>query len=141
MTSASPNPFEPPSSIPLDPTTAIPLESHQAEREQILRVRYVVSMWVCGFVGIASMPPFPLTPYRVQILHGSASGRWEFIMAWITPFVCGIASVATAVCLFRLSRISDKIGALAAIILVGFLPVFSAAYAWSVILFPWSSNR
>ena len=129
----SPNPFEPPPAFPLEP--------NPTEQEQIQRVRYVVSMWVCGFVGIASMPPFPLTPYRVQILHGSASGRWEFIMAWITPFVCGIASVATAVCLFRLSRISDKIGALAAIILVGFLPVFSAAYAWSVILFPWSSNR
>jgi hypothetical protein len=129
----SPNPFEPPPAFPLEP--------NPTGQEQIQRVRYVVSMWVCGFVGIASMPPFPLAPDRIQILYGSASIRWWFIMAWITPFVCGIASVATAVCLFRLPRISDKIGALAAIILVGFLPVFGAVYSWSVILFPWSSNR
>jgi len=40
-----------------------------------------------------------------------------------------------------LSRIADKIGAIAAIILVGFLPVFGAVYSWIVILFPWNSQR
>jgi len=129
----SPNPFEPPPAFPLEP--------NPTGQEQIQRVRYVVSMWVCGFVGIACMPYFSLAPDRKYIFYGSESERLALIMAWIAPFACGVASVVTAVCLFRLSRISDKIGALAAIILVGFLPVFSAAYAWSVILFPWSSNR
>jgi len=128
-----PNPFEPPPAFPLEP--------NPTGQEQIQRVRYVVSMWVCGFVGIASMPYFSLAPDRMYIFYGSESARLALIMAWIAPFACGVASVVTAVCLFRLSRISDKIGALAAIILVGFLPVFSAVYAWSVILFPWSYHR
>jgi hypothetical protein len=98
-------------------------------------------MWICAIAGIVTMPTLPLIPYLVQILDGSATGQQDSISVWIAPFACGIASAATAVCLFRLPRISDKIGALAAIILVGFLPVFSAVYAWSVILFPWSSNR
>jgi purine-cytosine permease-like protein len=131
--SSSPNPFEPPTEFPLEP--------NQPTAERILRIRFAVSTWVCGVMGIACMPYFSLAPDRKYIFYGSESERLALIMAWIAPFACGVASVVTAVCLFRLSRISDKIGALAAIILVGFLPVFSAVYAWSVILFPWSSNR
>jgi len=133
MMSSSPNPFEPP--------TEFPLEQNQPTAERTLRIRFAVSTWVCGVMGIACMPKFPLTPDRMYILYGSESARWDWIMAWIAPFACGVASVVTAVCLFRLSRIADKIGAIAAIILVGFLPVFGAVYSWIVILFPWNSQR
>jgi hypothetical protein len=55
---------------------------------------------------------------------------WNVHLAWIAPFACGLASIITAICLFRLPRISDKLGALAAIALVGFWPTMLAIYWW-----------
>ena len=141
MTSASPNPFEPPSSIPLDPTTAIPLESHQAEREQILRVRYVVSMWVCGVLGIIGLPSCSCTftdppTYSFawfDIYVGIAEfGHidWTVHLHLFVVFVLGLASVISSICLFRLPRLFDKLGALATIALVGILPVLDSIGLW-----------
>ena len=141
MTSASPNPFEPPPSIPLDPTTAIPLESHQAEREQILRVRYVVSMWVCGVLGIIGLPSHSKMlsnpPKYTFDWSGICVGRaelgqidWTVHLHLFVVFVLGLASVISSICLFRLPRLFDKLGALATIALVGILPVLSSIGLW-----------
>ena len=141
MTSASPNPFEPPSSIPLDPTTAIPLESHQAEREQILRVRYVVSMWVCGVLGIIGLPscsctftdPPTYTFAWFDIYVGIAEfGHidWTVHLHLLVVFVLGMASVISSICLFRLPQRFDKLWALTAIAAVGMLPVLYPVACW-----------
>jgi len=138
---AFPNPFEPPPSIPLDPTTAIPLESHQAEREQTLRVRYVVSMWVCGVLGIIGLPscsgtftdPPTYTFAWFDIYVGIAElGQidWTVHLHLFVVFVLGLASVISSICLFRLPRLFDKLGALATIALVGILPVLSSIGLW-----------
>ena len=138
---ASPNPIEPPSSIPLDPTTAIPLESHQAEREQILRVRYVVSMWVCGVLGIICSPRYFVAfidpPKYTFSWFDIYVGRAEFghidgtvHLHLLAVFVLGVASVISSICLFRLPRLFDKLGALTTIALVGILPVRSSIRLW-----------
>ncbi|MFM2216703.1 MAG: hypothetical protein RL240_1021 [Planctomycetota bacterium] len=136
-----PNPFEPPSSIPLDPTTAIPLESHQAEREQILRVRYVVSMWVCGVLGIICSPryfvafidPPKYTFSWFDIYVGRAEfGHidWTVHLHLLVVFVLGMASVISSICLFRLPQLFDKLWAITAIAAVGMLPVWYAVGWW-----------
>jgi len=136
-----PNPFEPPSSIPLDPTTAIPLESHQAEREQILRVRYVVSMWVFGVLGIISSPmvyvAFTSPPkysfnwFGIYVGHAELGQiDWTVHLHLLVDLVLGLASVISSICLFRLPRLFDKLGALATIALVGILPVLSSIGLW-----------
>lgn len=141
MTSTSPNPFEPPSSIPLDPTTAIPLESHQAEREQILRVRYIVSMWVCGILGIIGLPSYSKmlsTPpkytfswFGINVGHAELGQiDWTVHLHLSVVFALGVASVISSICLFRLPRLFDKLGALATIALVGILPVLSSIGLW-----------
>ena len=138
---ASPNPFEPPSSIPLDPTTAIPLESHQAEREQILRVRYVVSMWVFGVLGIISSPmvyvAFTSPPkysfnwFGIYVGHAELGQiDWTVHLHLLVGLVLGLASVISSICLFRLPRLFDKLGALTTIALVGILPVRSSIRMW-----------
>jgi hypothetical protein len=141
MTSASPNPFEPPSSIPLNPTTAIPLESHQAEREQILRVRYVVSMWVFGVLGKIGLPSFSImltdppkytfSWFGIYVGHAELGQiDWTVHLHLLVDLVLGLASVISSICLFRLPRLFDKLGALATIALVGILPVLSSIGLW-----------
>ncbi|MFM2216702.1 MAG: hypothetical protein RL240_1020 [Planctomycetota bacterium] len=138
---ASPNPFEPPPSIPLDPTTAIPLGSHQAEREQILRVRYVVSMWVFGVLGKIGLPSFSIMltdpPTYIFSWFGIYVGRaelgqidWTVHLHLLVDLVLGLASVISSICLFRLPRLFDKLGALTTIALVGMLPVWSSIRLW-----------
>ncbi len=136
-----PNPFEPPSSIPLAPTTAIPLESHQAEREQILRVRYVVSMWVFGVLGKIGLPSFfimlsdppkyTFTWLGVYVGHAELGQiDWTVHLHLLVDLVLGLASVISSICLFRLPRLFDKLGALTTIALVGMLPVWSSIRLW-----------
>ncbi len=141
MTSASPNPFEPPSSIPLDPTTTIPLESHQAEREQILRVRYIVSMWVCGVLGsigipscsrrFTTPPKYTFSWFGINVGHAELGQiDWTVHLHLSVVFVLGVASVISSICLFRLPQRLNKLWALTAIAAFGMLPIWYAVACW-----------
>jgi hypothetical protein len=136
----SPNPFEPPSAIPLDPTTAIPIETH-AERQQILRVRYVVFMWVFGVLGGIGCPSYSAMfsnppQYRLEwagIHLGKATfGRidWTIHIYLLILLTFGVASVFASICLFRLPRLFDKIGAVTVMALVGIHPIMCAIGWW-----------
>ena len=116
----TPNPFE--------PTTQVNSESPKVNLETVKRVRFTVSMWVCGIFAIGTIPAVPLTPSSLTNL--SSQTLWNLHLAWITPFACGLASVITAICLFRLPRLSDKIGAVFALVLVGLWPTMLAIYWW-----------
>jgi hypothetical protein len=148
MKSESPNPFEPPSAIPLDPTTAIPIETHQAQREQTLRVRYVVFMWVFGVLGFIGIPScsimfsFPgqysFEWWDICVGH-AVDGRidWTIHIHLLIVLTFGVASVIASICLFRLPRLSDKIGAMAVIALVGMPPIISAIGWWWELFMEW----
>ena len=116
----TPNPFE--------PTTQLHSESAPANLETVKRIRFTVSMWVCGIIATGTIPAVSLTPATLAEL--SSQTLWNLHFAWITPFACGLASVITAICLFNLPRISDKIGAVFALVLVGLWPTMLAIYWW-----------
>lgn len=116
----TPNPFE--------PTTQLQAESPPANLETVKRIRFTVSMWVCGIFATGTIPAVSLTPSSWTNL--SSQTLWNLHLAWITPFACGLASVITAICLFNLPRISDKIGAVFALVLVGLWPTMLAIYWW-----------
>lgn len=68
--------------------------------EQVWRIRFVVSMWVCGFVGISCIPIYPADP-----AYWAAKGPvpMGIHFAWLGPFCCSVASMVTAIGLFPLA--------------------------------------
>ena len=148
MKLGSPNPYEPPSAIPLDPTIAIPFETHQAQREQTQRVRYVVFMWVFGVLGFIGIPRYSTRfsfpeQYSFEwwgICVGRAvDGRidWTIHIHLLIVLTFGVASVIASICLFRLLRLFDKIGAMVVIALVGMPPIISAIGWWWKLFMEW----
>ena len=113
---------------PYEPSTAPVLPLQAETPEHVWRIRFVVSMWVCGVIGIQSIPIYPLTPD-----HWAATPHSQLIgihFAWLGAFLCSVASVSTAIGLFRLSRWMDKLGALLCIFYVGAWPGLAALYWW-----------
>lgn len=96
--------------------------------ESVWRIRFVVSMWVCGFVGIQTISIYPWSP-EYWIAQG-VTFSLKHHLAWLTPFCCSVASVISGIGLFRLSRVMDKVGAIVGIVLVGWWPGFLALNWW-----------
>ena len=113
---------------PYESTAAAELPTPSQTPERIWRIRFVVSMWVCGVVGIQCIPVYPLSPESWAAENGAVPIGIH--LAWLGSFCCSIASVSTAVGLFRLPRFMDKIGAVFCILYVGFWPGLAALYWW-----------
>ena len=113
---------------PYEVTATQLARSETSTPEWIWRIRFVVSMWVCGVVGIQCIPVYPWTPEHWATNAGAQSNGIHF--AWIAPFCCSIASVVCAVCLCRLPKLMDRLGAITCIILVGWWPGYAALYWW-----------
>ena len=113
---------------PYEVTTTHLSQSESTTPERIWRIRFVVSMWVCGVVGIQCIPIYPYTPefWVDQVSMPTALVH----CAWIAPFCCSVASVICSVCLFRLPRLMDKLGAVLCVLLVGFWPGYLALNWW-----------
>jgi hypothetical protein len=112
----TPNPYQAPEA-PLGnppPTT----------REDIWRARYVTLMWVCGVAGT-----FTITPMVSALAPGRPVTIGMYLAA-LPPFLCGIASMVTALLLFQLGRIADRLGAIACIVTVGIWPPLLAGLVW-----------
>jgi hypothetical protein len=120
MTNDAQNPYEPTASSQL----AMPTETP----ESVWRIRFVVSMWVCGVVGFQSIPVYPWTPEHWIDTPNSRLVGIHF--AWLGAFFCSVASIGTAIGLFRLSRWMDKLGAIVCILYVGAWPGLAAVYWW-----------
>jgi hypothetical protein len=116
----SENPYEPPPSLALvaQPTTP----------DKFWRIRFAVSMWVCGVVAIQCIPVYPWNPESWADRAGAFTPGIH--VAWLAPFCCSVASVACAIGLFRLPSIFDKVGAFVCISLVGLWPGFLALHWW-----------
>ena len=108
-------------------STADPLPQSRTP-EKTWRIRFAVSMWVCGVVAVQCIPIYPWTPdYWADKFTAISLG---IHVAWLAPFCCSIASLICALCLFRLPRVMDKIGALACIFIVGIWPALGALNWW-----------
>jgi hypothetical protein len=96
--------------------------------ERVWRIRFAVSMWVCGIVAIQCIPIYPMSPEfwaeRASMLPNGI--HW----AWLGTFFCSLASVICSVFLFCLPRFMDKVGSLFALLTVGLWPGFAALYWW-----------
>lgn len=73
-----------------------------------------------------TLPVYPWDP----TLWAARDIRSDIHWAWLSPFCCGIASVVTAIGLFRLGKVADMIGATAAILFVGWWPVALSVNWW-----------
>jgi hypothetical protein len=90
------------------------------------RITFVICTWTFGISAIQSIPVYPWFPEswaKKGFPHGI---HW----AWLAPFCCGIASMATAVLLFRLPKLADKIGAILSILFCGLWPTLLAINWW-----------
>ena len=114
------NPYE--SSAQNVPVTASPTP------EKIWRIGFAVSMWVCGVVAIQCIPVYPWTSEHWADRTNLLSIGIHF--AWLAPFFCSVASVICAICLFRLPRVMDKLGAVICISVVGVWPALGALNWW-----------
>ena len=113
---------------PYESTVESDIPPRSETPEKIWRIRFVVSMWVCGLVGIQCIPVYPISPEYWASKEGFVPIGIHF--AWLGSFCCSIASVTTAIGLFRLPRWMDKIGAVICIMYVGWWPGFAALYWW-----------
>ncbi len=90
------------------------------------RMTFIICTWCCGALAIMTIPTYPPFP-GAWIPHGLSRAE---NLPWLSPFCCGIASLATAVLLYRLPRKADQIGAVLSILICGWWPPLLAINWW-----------